>query len=76
MFKIFSPYLYVYYDSVSRLSFGATNLAILSRKSGISMGKLKYIFQVKKLPSNQFDKGLVIRLKTDRIYKKEVKNNF
>ncbi len=76
MFRIFSPYLYVYYDSVTGLNFGATNLVIMSKRSGISLGRLKYIFQVKKLSSKQFDKGLVIRLRTDRIYKKEVRNNF
>ncbi len=68
----YSKVLYIYYDPGTGLNWGATNLAILSRKSGISMGRLKYTFEKKKLPSKVFDGRVILRLRSERIYKKEV----
>ncbi len=70
----YSKVLYIYYDPVTGLNWGATNLTIMSRKSGISMGRLKYAFEKKKLSSKVFDGRVILRLRSERIYKKVVSN--
>ena len=66
---IYSKVIYVYYDLDTGMRFGSTGLPQLSEKSGITMGRLRYAFDVQKLGSKTFDeKYLIIKLLTTQVY--------
>ncbi len=73
---IYSKNIYVYLDEATGLIFGATGLPELSSRSGIPHGTLKYWFQVKGSKYHRFSSGrvLIIRLLSERIYKKKPPN--
>ena len=67
--RIYTNFLYVLHDKDTGVNIGATNLTVLARKSGISYGKLRYVFSTQGEDKYEDIHRIVLRVSTGMIFK-------
>ena len=68
--RLTSRQIYVYTDKFRGITWGATNMRTLERKSGISYNKLRYWFYTQDKDEVEFDAFRITRLQTSMIFNK------
>jgi len=68
--RITSRYIYVYRDRFRKVTWGATNMRTLERKSGIAYHKLRYWFDTQDRDEMEFDAFRITRLPVSMIFNK------